>query len=80
MMCHLTQSSQGALAALAIFTLLIGSIEGSQQAVFRAETRLVVLRATVRNSRGELVNNLDQDAFTVYQERQAAARYALSSR
>ena len=67
MMCHLTQSSQGALAALAIFTLLIGSIEGSQQAVFRAETRLVVLRATVRNSRGELVNNLDQDAFTVYE-------------
>jgi VWFA-related protein len=32
---------------------------------FRAETRLVVLQATVTNSRGELVTNLDQRAFTI---------------
>jgi VWFA-related protein len=34
---------------------------------FRAETRLVVLHATVRNDRGELVTNLDRPAFTVYE-------------
>ena len=38
-----------------------------QQPPFRAETRLVVLHATVRNSRGEFVTNLDRSAFTVYQ-------------
>jgi VWFA-related protein len=38
-----------------------------QPPVFHAETRLVVLHATVRNSRGELVTNLDRDAFTVYE-------------
>ena len=34
---------------------------------FRAETRLVVLHATVRNARGELVTNLERGAFTVYE-------------
>jgi Ca-activated chloride channel family protein len=36
---------------------------------FRAETRLVVLHATVKNSRGELVTNLERGAFTVYENR-----------
>jgi Ca-activated chloride channel family protein len=39
----------------------------AQQPPFRAETRLVVLHATVRNSRGEFVTNLDRSAFTVYE-------------
>jgi Ca-activated chloride channel family protein len=38
-----------------------------QTPVFHVETRLVVVHATVRNSRGELVTNLDRGAFTVYE-------------
>ena len=34
-------------------------------APFRAETRLVVVEATVRNTRGELVTGLTRDAFTI---------------
>jgi VWFA-related protein len=39
----------------------------AQQPSFHAETRLVVLRATVRNSRGAEITGLDQTAFTVYE-------------
>ena len=39
----------------------------AQQPAFRAETRLVVVHATVRNARGELVTTLERDAFTVYE-------------
>jgi Ca-activated chloride channel homolog len=39
----------------------------AQQPAFRAETRLVVLHATVRNARGELATTLPRDAFTVYE-------------
>jgi Ca-activated chloride channel family protein len=39
----------------------------AQQPAFRAETRLVVLHATVRNSRGELVTNLGRDAVRVFE-------------
>jgi len=35
--------------------------------VFRSEIGLVVLQATVKNSRGEVVKDLDRDAFTVYE-------------
>jgi VWFA-related protein len=38
------------------------------QPAFRVETRVVVLYATVHNSRGELVTNLDRSAFTVYED------------
>ena len=34
---------------------------------FHAETRLVVVHATVRNEHGELVTGLDREAFTVYE-------------
>jgi Ca-activated chloride channel family protein len=49
--------------------LLAGILAGllAQAPPFRAETRLVVLHATVRNGRGELVTNLDRRAFTVYE-------------
>jgi Ca-activated chloride channel homolog len=39
----------------------------AQQPPFRAETRLVVLHATVRNARGELVTGLERSAFTVFE-------------
>ena len=37
------------------------------QPAFRAETRLVVVHATVRNARGEPVTTLERGAFTVYE-------------
>ena len=40
----------------------------AQQPAFRAATRVVVVHATVRNSRGELVTTLDRGAFTVYED------------
>jgi VWFA-related protein len=40
---------------------------GGQRPVFRVQTRLVVVHATVRNGRGELVTTLNRDAFTVYE-------------
>jgi VWFA-related protein len=39
----------------------------AQPPAFRAETRLVVIHATVRNPRGELVTNLERGAFTVFE-------------
>jgi Ca-activated chloride channel family protein len=45
---------------------LVAALLQSQPA-FRAETRLVVLHATVRNARGELVTGLERRAFTVYE-------------
>lgn len=54
-------------AALTISALLGGHVAESQTTTFRAEARLVVLRATVRNSQGELVTNLGESAFTVYE-------------
>ncbi len=53
------------IVAVALLPLL-GT--GAQQPAFRAETRLVVLHATVRNERGELVTNLERGAFTVYED------------
>ncbi len=41
--------------------------DSAQQPAFRVETRLVVLRATVRNSHGIEITNLEQDAFAVNQ-------------
>jgi VWFA-related protein len=39
----------------------------AQQSTFHAETRLVVLRATVKNTHGAEVAGLDRDAFTVFE-------------
>jgi VWFA-related protein len=53
---------------LLVALLLFESGTGAEQAQpFRAETRLVVLHATVTNRRGELVTDLAQGAFTVYE-------------
>jgi VWFA-related protein len=52
------------LVAIALW-LPLGAL--GQPPTFRAETRLVVIHATVRNARGELVTNLERQAFTVYE-------------
>lgn len=53
-----------ALVALALW-LPLGVL--GQPPTFHAETRLVVIHATVRNARGALVTNLEREAFTVYE-------------
>jgi len=40
---------------------------GQGRATFRAETRLVVLHATVKNAGGAEITHLDESAFTVYE-------------
>jgi VWFA-related protein len=54
--------------------LLLASLVGlsvtslsAEAAVFRSATRLVVLHATVTNKHGELVTNLDERAFSVFE-------------
>src|SRR6202163_1892059 len=54
------------ILALALPALLQAG-SGQQPPSFRAETRLVVLHATVRDSRGELITNLPRSAFTVFE-------------
>jgi VWFA-related protein len=44
---------------------MLSATLAAQAPSFRAETRLVVLHATVTNDRGELKTGLDQSAFTV---------------
>ena len=58
------------LALALASTVAVRAVVAGQPAPFRAETRLVVLRATVKNSRGELVTNLPRRAFTVYENGQ----------
>jgi Ca-activated chloride channel family protein len=59
---------KGHAASLLLATLLFQQPpQGQQASVFRAETRWVGLQATVTNHRGELVTNLDQQAFTVFE-------------
>jgi Ca-activated chloride channel family protein len=49
------------IAAGLVATLLV------QQPLFHVDTHLVVVQATVKNTRGELVTNLERHAFTVYE-------------
>jgi VWFA-related protein len=59
---------RGRLLAASIASLAIPAIQATQPpAQFHAETRLVVLHATVRNDRGLLVTTLDREAFSVYE-------------
>ena len=57
----------GRCAALLVATQAVAGSAAQPTPVFRAETRLVLLRATVKNQRGELVTGLDRGAFTVYE-------------
>ena len=52
--------------AVAMLLLLSAAGVCAQAPVFRSETRLVVLHASVTNKRGELVTNLDERAFSVF--------------
>jgi Ca-activated chloride channel homolog len=55
-------------ASLAAWLIVLAGPVGAQdRAIFHADTRLVVLYATVRNARGELVTDLNRDAFSVYE-------------
>ena len=59
---------RGVLAVAACLVVGVAAAQSSPPA-FQAETRLVVLGVTVRNSHGELVPNLDRSAFSVYEDR-----------
>ncbi|HEY7446166.1 MAG TPA: VWA domain-containing protein [Vicinamibacterales bacterium] len=50
----------------ALLLLPVMSVEAQAPRIFHAETNLVVLHATVKNAHGELVTDLGQEAFTVY--------------
>jgi len=56
-----------ALAALAVSLPAAPPDTPDQTAVFRADTRLVVLHATVVDRSGHLVTNLPENAFQVYE-------------
>jgi Ca-activated chloride channel homolog len=55
--------------SVAALILIAAAQAAAQDApTFRAEARLVVLHATVKNARGELVTTLDRGAFAVYED------------
>jgi Ca-activated chloride channel family protein len=56
------------LLAAGVASLALTAAQAAQPpSRFHAETRLVVVHATVRNDRGVLVTSLDRRAFTVYE-------------
>jgi Ca-activated chloride channel family protein len=55
------------LASGMCVTAVVGAV-AQETAVFRTEARLVVLHATVKNGRGEMVTDLGRDAFSVYED------------
>ena len=56
-----------ATAILAVVLLASVGSHAEQEPTFSAETRLVVLQATVEDNHGVLVPNLSRDAFAVYE-------------
>ncbi|MCC6859108.1 MAG: VWA domain-containing protein [Bryobacterales bacterium] len=68
---HPVNNRRRALAALAALSALIvpplRAQSPDQEAVFRTETRLVVLHATVMDKNGHLVTNLARNAFRVFE-------------
>ncbi len=50
-----------------VASLAVAAASILQVPSFHADTRLVVLHVTVRNGRGEVVTNLDRDAFAVFE-------------
>jgi Ca-activated chloride channel homolog len=55
-------------AAAIALAVAVQTAAGAQPPAFHSETRLVVVHATVRNARGELVTGLGRGAFTVYED------------
>lgn len=59
------------LAGVALATVAsLVVVQAQDPPTFRTQARLVVLHATVVNGRGELVTNLDRDAFTIREDGQ----------
>jgi Ca-activated chloride channel homolog len=56
----------GVLTAAVLLALAAGP--AAQQAPFKTETRLVVVHVSVRNAQGDLVTNLNRDAFTIFED------------
>ena len=57
------------LSAIMMLAVVVGGRSMAQQRpTFQSEARLVVLQATVKNDRGELVTDLSRDVFTVYED------------
>jgi Ca-activated chloride channel homolog len=61
------------LLVLSLLALAGGPAPERARPVFRSQVGLVVLQATVKNKRGELVTDLDRAAFTVYENGRAQA-------
>jgi VWFA-related protein len=57
---------RGLTALLCVASL--AALQAQDQPTFRTQARLVVLQATVVNGRGELVTNLNREAFTVRED------------
>jgi Ca-activated chloride channel family protein len=60
-------TGRGVFGLAVVFVVFLTTAGGYQTPGFRSETRLVVLHATVKNGRGELVTNLSRESFTVYE-------------
>ena len=58
----------GLAVLLALWVVVTLHPRAQEAATFRTEARLVVLHATVKNDRGELVTDLARDAFTVFED------------
>ena len=61
------------IISLCLFSFFALTVCGQDSPVFRADTRLVVLHASVVDRSGKLVTDLPQKAFQVYRERRRAA-------
>lgn len=57
--------SKIAVLVAALLALGLGAQEPEKDPVFKSDTRLVVLHATVLDSKGKLITDLRRDAFTV---------------
>ncbi len=58
------------ISSLGFRVLLAGLSAGCLLAQFRADTRLVVLHASVTDRKGKMLTNLDQNAFKVFENNQ----------
>jgi Ca-activated chloride channel family protein len=55
------------LRIFAVVVVCAGPVVPAAQSIYRSETRVVVLYATVTNTRGELITTLDRNAFRVFE-------------
>jgi VWFA-related protein len=72
------RAARAAAALLLLASPAARVARAQRQPVFRTEVGIVVLQATVKNERGELVPGLDRDAFTVYENGKPQALTAFS--